>query len=122
MIDDDRHLIEAIGQFLKLKGLEFDGLTDPSQAAARARLFRPDIMLLDVQFPDGSGWDVCRALKSDPSLGHIPVIMVSGRYGGAVDKAKGLELGADDYLSKPFDVEVLILKIEAILRTAERHG
>lgn len=122
MIDDDRQLVGTIGEYLKLKGLAFDGLTDPALASARARAFRPDIILLDVQFPEGSGWDVCRSLKSDASVGHIPVIMVSGRHGGAVDKAKGLELGADDYLSKPFDLEVLLLKIAAILRAVERHG
>lgn len=122
MIDDDPELIGAVGSYLKLKGLEFEGVTAPERAAARARAGRPDVILLDVQFPTGSGWNVCRDLKKDPALSGIPVIMISGRHGGPIDKAKGLEIGADDYLSKPFDVEVLLLKIEAILRTLERDG
>lgn len=117
MIDDDPQLVKATGRYLRLKGLRFEGLSAPARAAAEARKHSPDVILLDVQFPDGSGWDVCRELKRDPRLGRIPIIMVSGLHGDPLDKARGLELGADDYLAKPFDLEVLLLKIEAILRT-----
>ncbi|MFA5141090.1 MAG: response regulator transcription factor [Elusimicrobiota bacterium] len=119
MIDDDPALLDSVKRFLKLKGYEAEGLRLPDQAADKARSFRPDMILLDIELPGISGWDVCRVLKSDKGLTHVPVVMVSGHRMTPEDKAKGIELGADDYLTKPFDLQVLLLKIDAILRVTE---
>jgi DNA-binding response OmpR family regulator len=119
MIDDDAALLDSVGRYLKLKGHAVEGVRFPDHALDKAKSMKPDIILLDVEFPGRSGWDVCRSLKSDAALAHVPVVMVSGRRMTPEDKAKGIELGADDYLTKPFDLQVLLLKIDAILRVTE---
>ncbi|MBL8605459.1 MAG: winged helix-turn-helix domain-containing protein [Myxococcales bacterium] len=78
----------------------------------------PDLVLLDLMLPDGSGTDLCRALKSNPATRAIPVIMVTAR-GEEIDRVVGFELGADDYVTKPFSVRELVLRIRAILRRSE---
>lgn len=81
----------------------------------------PDLVLLDVMLPDLSGTQVCGALKADPRTKHVPVVMVSAR-GEEIDRIVGFELGADDYVVKPFSVRELLLRIQAVLRRAELHA
>lgn len=79
---------------------------------------QPDVVLLDLMLPDGPGTDVCRAIKSDPQMRGTAVIMVTAR-GEEIDRVVGLELGADDYVVKPFSVRELVLRVKAVLRRAE---
>jgi two-component system phosphate regulon response regulator PhoB len=81
----------------------------------------PDLVLLDVMLPDLSGTQVCGALKADPRTQHVPVVMLSARS-EEIDRIVGFELGADDYVVKPFSVRELLLRIQAVLRRAELHA
>lgn len=119
MIDDDKVLMDVVGKFMTLKGWTFEGMRVPDKVLEKAKSFHPDAILLDVQLPGRDGWDICRELKGDETLKHIPIVMVSGRRMSPEEKAKGIEIGADDYLSKPFDLASLLAKTETILRVAE---
>jgi two-component system phosphate regulon response regulator PhoB len=77
----------------------------------------PDLVLLDLMLPDVSGTEICRIVKSDPRTRHVPVMMLTAK-GEEVDKVVGFELGADDYVTKPFSVRELVLRIRAVLRRA----
>ncbi|MFA6092124.1 MAG: response regulator [Elusimicrobiota bacterium] len=120
MIDDDVELSRAVGRYVELKGWEFDSTAEPEEAVGKARSVHPDLILLDVNFPNTTGWNVCRTIKSDELARQVPVIMLSGARMSPEDKALGLEVGADDYLTKPVDLELLLLKAEAILRVGGR--
>src|SRR5947209_5778814 len=80
-----------------------------------ARAERPDLVILDLMLPELSGWDVCRELQRDPRTAHLPIIMLTARDEVA-DRIVGLELGADDYVVKPFDPKELIARVHAVLR------
>src|SRR5207248_238985 len=84
-------------------------------ALARARALKPHVIVLDLNLPDVSGTDVCRLLKSDPTTQSIPILMLTAR-GSEADRISGLELGADDYVPKPFSVREVILRVEAVAR------
>jgi len=116
IIDDDPDALEA-GKAHLLKEypnvLCADGGTAGLEAARREK---PDLILLDIEMPDVSGFDVCRALKADPELCMIPVLFLSGS-GDAEDKVQGLDLGAVDYVTKPFDASELRARVRAALRT-----
>jgi diguanylate cyclase (GGDEF)-like protein len=116
IIDDSPDAVAVARQRLAKEGaeiLEADGGVAGLEAAKREK---PDLILLDVEMPDVLGYDVCRALKADPELCMIPVIFLSGS-GTAEDKVKGLDLGAVDYVTKPFDAFELRARVRAALRT-----
>ncbi|MBI5245049.1 MAG: response regulator [Elusimicrobia bacterium] len=119
MIDDDAELLKAVGIFFRLKGWTFEPLADPAKALEKARSVHPDMILLDVSLPGTTGWKVCKSLKGDELLRQIPVIMISGAHMSPLDKAEGLKSGADDYVAKPVDLKLLMLKTEAILRVLD---
>ena len=121
-IDDDAVLLGLIGRFLKRKGWGYEKAMTGEEGLKKARESKPDVVLLDVELPDETGWNVCRSLKQDAALRSVPVVMISGKRIVGEDRAKGLEYGADDYLVKPFDLSVMLLKIEAILRVTERRA
>jgi DNA-binding response OmpR family regulator len=116
MIEDDEQIRHLVGLFLKRKSWDFHGAATGAEGLEKTSSLRPDIILLDVQLPDAEGWDICRQLKGNPSLSETPVIMVSGRRTSPDDKAQGLEAGADDFLSKPFNLTELFLRMETILK------
>lgn len=122
MIDDDRVILDLVGKFMKGQGWDIHKATTGTEGIAKAKMLKapPDVVLLDIELPDLSGWDVCRAFKEDAGLRQVPVVMISGRRMSSEDKAKGIEIGADDYLTKPFDLSVMLLKIQAILRVADQ--
>jgi diguanylate cyclase (GGDEF)-like protein len=116
IVDDSPDALALAKARLGKEGHELvcaDGGKAGLAAAARER---PDLILLDLDMPDMSGFDVCRALKADGELCMIPVIFLSGS-GGAEDKVKGLDIGAVDYITKPFDVFELRARVNAALRT-----
>ena len=117
VVEDDQDILELIR--FAMEGAGFKVLTDSEggKALGLARERRPGLILLDLMLPHRDGLELCRELKSDTATKHIPVIMVTAR-GEEVDRIVGLELGADDYVVKPFSPRELVLRAKAVLRRA----
>ena len=118
VVEDERDLQEVVGYNLRELGYEVVVSDRGAPVAALALAQRPDLVILDLMLPDISGLEVCRALKSDPATRGIPVVMVTAK-GAEVDRVVGFELGADDYVVKPFSVRELLLRIQAVLRRSQ---
>jgi len=116
IVEDDNMLAKVIGDNLRFAGYEVSAAADGHDAVARLRTFQPDLVLLDLMLPDRSGFDLCGVLRQD---GRTPVVILSARAQKA-DKLRGLKLGADDYLTKPFDLDELLARIQAVLRRSRR--
>ena len=117
IVDDERDLLSVLEFNLKQAGFETLLAASGVEALAQLRRRVPDLVLLDLMLPDLSGMEVCRAVKSDPRTRHVPVMMLTAK-GEEVDKVVGFELGAEDYVTKPFSVRELILRVKALLRRA----
>jgi DNA-binding response OmpR family regulator len=117
LIDDDLRLTGMVGDYLRRQGLEVD--TAGSLAAGRERLKAGgiDALVLDLMLPDGDGLDFTRELRADARTRRLPLLMLTAR-GEAMDRVIGLELGADDYLAKPFEARELLARIKSLLRRA----
>jgi two-component system, OmpR family, phosphate regulon response regulator OmpR len=117
LIDDDTRLTEMVGDYLRRQAYEVE--TAGSLAAGRQRLEAalPDALVLDLMLPDGDGLDFTRELRSNPRTRRLPLLMLTAR-GEPTDRVVGLELGADDYLGKPFEPRELSARIKALLRRA----
>jgi two-component system response regulator RegX3 len=114
IIEDDGALRETTAAFLETEGFRVSRAADGAQGLNAAEKDKPDLILLDVMLPAKGGIDVCRALR-EKGIG-VPIIFVSGKKKEEIDKVLGLELGADDYLTKPFGQRELLARIHAILR------
>jgi two-component system alkaline phosphatase synthesis response regulator PhoP len=101
VVDDEEHILELIRFNLEKEGYQVVTATDGNTAVEIARSQRPDLILLDVMLPEQDGLAVCRILQQEAATRRIPVIMISAR-GDELDKVLGLEMGADDYVTKPF--------------------
>lgn len=112
IIDDDRKLLELLIAFFEKYGYLATAIDDPLVAIGTIEKIKPDIIILDVMMPGMDGFECCRQIRRNFTL---PVIMLSAR-GEATDKIVGLELGADDYLAKPFEPRELLARIQAVLR------
>jgi two-component system, OmpR family, alkaline phosphatase synthesis response regulator PhoP len=107
IVEDEPHIVLSLEFLLERAGYETATATDGAQGLALVRRLRPDVVLLDVMMPELNGYDVCRAIKADPALAGIPVIMLSAK-GQEVEVLRGLELGAAAYVTKPFgNTEIL---------------
>jgi two-component system alkaline phosphatase synthesis response regulator PhoP len=115
VVEDESDVAELIRYNLTKDGWDVITAATGADALRRAREARPDIVLLDIMVPQLNGWEVCRRLKQDPETAGIPVIMVTGRVEEG-DKVLGFELGADDYVTKPFSPRELIARIRAVMR------
>ncbi|WP_207260825.1 response regulator transcription factor [Desulfovibrio sp. Huiquan2017] len=118
VVEDHRDTRELLKYNLTTAGFDVAAAEDGQLGLSLAHAFKPDIILLDLMMPGTDGLEVCRQLKGDPATARIPVIMLTAK-GEEVDKIVGLELGADDYVVKPFSPRELALRIKAILR---RYG
>ncbi len=118
LIDDDARLTAMVGDYLRANGQEVD--VAGSLAAGRERLKQGnyDALVLDLMLPDGDGLDLTRELRNDPRFRRLPLLMLTAR-GEPLDRVLGLELGADDYLAKPFEARELLARIKALLRRAQ---
>ncbi len=118
LIDDDARLTAMVGDYLRNAGFEVD--TAGSLAAGRERLRAGtyDALLLDLMLPDGDGLDLTRELRADARTRRLPLLMLTAR-GEPLDRIVGLELGADDYLGKPFEPRELLARVKALLRRAQ---
>ncbi len=112
IIDDDQRLADMVVQYLSARGLAAQHRADASSGLALLAREDFDVLILDVMLPDADGFDVCRRVRASSD---IPILMLTAR-GEAADRIVGLELGADDYLPKPFDPRELLARIKAILR------
>jgi DNA-binding response OmpR family regulator len=117
LIDDDTRLTGMVGEYLRRNGYEVD--TAGSLAAGREQLktVHYDALLLDLMLPDGDGLDLTRELRSSPRTQRLPLLMLTAR-GEPLDRIVGLEIGADDYLPKPFEPRELLARVKALLRRA----
>jgi len=119
IVEDEVDLVRTLEYNLKREGFETRSALDGRTALAQARTRPyPDVVLLDLMLPDITGRDVCRELKSDDRTRHIPIIMVTAK-GEEIDRVVGFEMGADDYVVKPFSVRELMLRIRAVLRRGQ---
>ena len=115
IIDDERDIVEAIEYNLKKEGFNVHKSFDGMNGLRLAKETHPDLILLDLMLPGMTGIEVCKALKKNESTSKTPVIMLTAKK-QEVDKIVGLEVGADDYIVKPFGMRELIARIKAILR------
>ena len=123
LVDDEANLHESIADLLDARGYAYCGTTEPLKAAALAEREKPDVVLLDVMMPGASGFRVCREIRS--SGNRVPIVFLSAKS-DISDKAVGFEAGGDDYVTKPFDPEELLMRIGAHIRryreTSEWEG
>jgi two-component system phosphate regulon response regulator OmpR len=117
LIDDDARLTDMVGDYLRRNGYEVDVAGSLAQGRERLRQGGHDALLLDLMLPDGDGLDLTRELRADVRLRRLPLLMLTAR-GEPMDRIVGLELGADDYLPKPFEPRELLARVKALLRRA----
>ncbi len=118
VVDDDATVAEVVARYLAREGFSVDSAGDGPTGLARALSDPPDLVVLDLMLPGLDGLEVCRRLRA---LAPVPVIMLTAR-GSESDRVIGLELGADDYVAKPFSAKELVARVRAVLRRAGRGG
>jgi DNA-binding response OmpR family regulator len=118
-LDDEADILELLRVNLVRTGFRFEGFQEAEGLYRFLQKEKPDLVLLDLMLPDMDGLDVCKHLRKNEDLARIPIIMLTARD-QETDKVLGLELGADDYVTKPFSVRELIARIHAVLRRGER--
>ena len=114
VIDNDLQMCEALKNYFEKEGYEIKAVNDGMSGVDSFKLYDPDIVLLDIILPKKDGWQVCREIRE---VSNKPIIMISTKS-DTFDKVLGLELGADDYLVKPFDIKELSARVKAVLRRA----
>ncbi|MBL8332624.1 MAG: response regulator transcription factor [Rubrivivax sp.] len=117
LIDDDTRLTDMVGDYLRRNGFDVEAAGTLTAGRERLRQGSYDALLLDLMLPDGDGLDLTRELRADPRLRRLPLLMLTAR-GEPMDRIVGLELGADDYLPKPFEPRELLARLKALLRRA----
>lgn len=115
VVDDEPDVTELVAYHLKAKGFHVETLNDATSSISKARLYEPDLIILDIMMPGLSGIQICRILRTDGNLSKVPIIFLTAKA-EAHDRIEGLESGADDYISKPFSPKELVLRVESILR------
>jgi len=114
IVDDEEDVLELVQYNLDKNGYRIETATTGEKALTKARTKLPDLIILDLMLPDIDGLDVCKKLKSDTKTQNIPIIMLTAK-GEEADIVTGLELGADDYVTKPFSPKVLVARVRRIL-------
>ena len=115
IVDDDKHIAELISLYMMKDGYETEEVYDGRKAVKMAESFQPDLILLDLMLPGLDGYQVCTEIRK---TSRVPIIMLTAK-GETFDKVLGLELGADDYIVKPFDPKELVARVKAVLRRYE---
>jgi DNA-binding response OmpR family regulator len=118
IVDDDEKLNRLLKRFLKDYGFEVYSAVDAAEGLKKVRTVLPDLIILDVMLPGMNGFEICKRIRASSA---VPIIMLTAR-GDVTDKVVGLELGADDYLPKPFEPRELVARIQAVLRRAQNTG
>jgi len=119
IIDDDAHLRESLAEVLELDGFECHQAGAAKEGIAAAAKLEPEIVIMDIQLPDSSGFQICQELRKRSKT--VILIMMTGRFLSSEEKKQGFELGADEYITKPFDLAELSARIKQLLsRNASR--
>ncbi len=116
VVDDEQNIVELSRLYLEQEGFSVEEARDGAEALEKIRTLKPAVVILDLMLPEIDGWEVCRRTRAQS---EVPIIMLTARSED-VDKIVGLELGADDYLTKPFNPRELVARVKAILRRYER--
>ena len=114
VVDDEIYIVHILDFSLGMEGYEVITALDGEQALDRLKKDRPDLIVLDIMMPKLDGYEVCKAIKSNPDTRHIPVILLSAK-GRNVDQKMGYDVGADDYITKPFSPRKLVERINQLL-------
>lgn len=115
VIDDEKDIVELIAYNLEREGFSVLKAYDGEEALRMVKEQKPDLIILDLMLPKISGLDVCKILRGNPTAANIPIIMLTAKV-DEIDKIIGLEMGADDYITKPFGIKELIARVRAMLR------
>jgi len=115
VVDDEEDILELVRYNLAREGYQISAVTSGEEALKAARSEMPDLIVLDLMLPGVDGLDVAKLLKNDPKTMNIPIVMLTAK-GEEADVVTGLELGADDYVAKPFSPRVLVARVKAVLR------
>jgi len=118
VVEDEKDIVDLIEYHLKQSGFPVIKALDGPSGLELARKEKPSLIILDLMLPEMDGKDICRALKSNPSTQSIPILMLTAKT-EEIDRLIGFELGADDYVTKPFSPRELVLRVKAILRRKE---
>lgn len=113
IIDDDNHLRESLAEVLEMEGYATLEAGNAKSGIASAKKNVPDVVIMDIQLPDSSGFQICQELRRHSK--EFVLIMMTGRFLSAEEKTQGLSLGADEYLTKPFDLQELSIRIRQLL-------
>jgi two-component system alkaline phosphatase synthesis response regulator PhoP len=120
VVEDDPDIRELLRYNLAQEGLAVEEAQDGTEAIERIRRRAPDLLVLDLMLPGMTGLELCRVLRTEPATAALPILVVTAK-GAEVDRVLGLEMGADDYVVKPFSPRELVARIKALLRRAHRH-
>ncbi len=121
LVEDEAEIADMLSIFFEGRGFALYHAFDGEEALAKAAVTLPHVILMDITLPDMDGYEICRRLRQQPRTSHIPIIFLT-RRGSRDDRLAGLELGADDFISKPFDVEELILRMRNSVQRAVREA
>ena len=116
VVDDEKNIVQLARLYLSNEGFRVEAAYDGAQALEKARTIRPDLIVLDVMMPEMDGLSVCRELRK---TSNVPIIILTAR-GDDVDRVVGLEIGADDYVTKPFNPRELVARVKAVLRRSQQ--
>ncbi len=120
VVDDDKEIVRVVRAYLEQAGFHVLAAHDGERALHTIRHDRPDLVVLDLMLPERDGWNLTRLVRGDPALASLPIVMLTARVEDS-DKVAGLELGADDYVAKPFNPHELVARVRAVLRRAGNH-
>ena len=120
IVDDEPDILELVSLHLKRAGFRTDGFLNAENFLKFIKVEHPDLVILDLMLPDADGLEVCKELKKQAEYSSIPIIMLTAK-GEETDKILGLELGADDYVTKPFSPKELVARVKAVLRRQQKR-
>lgn len=118
VVDDDRQIVRLLQSYLQQDGFSVLTAYDGDEALHRLRSERPDCLILDLMLPGMDGWEITRIVRGDSSLAATPILMLTARVEDE-DKIEGIEIGADDYVTKPFNPREVIVRVKALLRRSQ---
>jgi DNA-binding response OmpR family regulator len=121
IVEDDDNIATALEYVISREGLDQDRVGNGADAVRRIRDLRPDLVLLDVMLPEVSGYEICRTVRQDKSLGNVKILMMTAR-GSTTERRKGLALGADGFISKPFELNELRNEVRRLLGAGAPTG
>ncbi|WP_135450812.1 MULTISPECIES: response regulator transcription factor [Tabrizicola] len=114
VVEDEDNIAVALDYLMTREGYDHDRVANGAEALPRIRETHPDLVLLDVMLPEVSGYEICEGIRTDPSLADVKVLMMTAR-GSAIERRKGLALGADGFISKPFELKDLRDEVRRLL-------